>query len=179
MMRFTNFKLYTPENPDIPNLNIGYLISDEGTDWYECQSSFSEKTLKIVFDQHGLIRSYSKDISMLWPVGLSVTEIASEAVPTNLDITGNWMFDGEKIIPHQPSKEELMAEAEKKKTRLINEVSKSIAPLQDAVDLGIATDKEKESLEQWKKYRVLLNRVDISTAPDIEWPVEPSAQVGK
>ncbi|HBN5415137.1 TPA: tail fiber assembly protein, partial [Escherichia coli] len=22
----------------------------------------------------------------------------------------------------------------------------------------------------WKKYRVLLNRVDTSTAPDIEWP---------
>ncbi|OKT75363.1 phage tail protein, partial [Escherichia coli] len=26
-------------------------------------------------------------------------------------------------------------------------------------------------LEAWKKYRVLLNRVDTSTAPDIEWPV--------
>ncbi|HFX7284323.1 TPA: tail fiber assembly protein, partial [Escherichia coli] len=24
-----------------------------------------------------------------------------------------------------------------------------------------------------KKYRVLLNRVDTSTAPDIEWPVNP------
>ncbi|KPP28359.1 tail fiber assembly protein, partial [Escherichia coli] len=24
-----------------------------------------------------------------------------------------------------------------------------------------------------KKYRVLLNRVDTSTAPDIEWPVIP------
>ncbi|WP_330205549.1 tail fiber assembly protein, partial [Escherichia coli] len=25
-------------------------------------------------------------------------------------------------------------------------------------------------VEVWKKYRVLLNRVDTSTAPDIEWP---------
>ncbi|EGG1135905.1 tail fiber assembly protein, partial [Escherichia coli] len=25
----------------------------------------------------------------------------------------------------------------------------------------------------WKKYRVLLNRVDTSTAPDIEWPALP------
>ncbi|EHX1465520.1 tail fiber assembly protein, partial [Escherichia coli] len=25
----------------------------------------------------------------------------------------------------------------------------------------------------WKKYRVLLNRVDTSTAQDIEWPVAP------
>ncbi|MDP1171342.1 tail fiber assembly protein, partial [Klebsiella pneumoniae] len=25
----------------------------------------------------------------------------------------------------------------------------------------------------WKKYWVLLNRVDTSTAPDIEWPAVP------
>ncbi|HCT8774953.1 TPA: tail fiber assembly protein, partial [Escherichia coli] len=28
-------------------------------------------------------------------------------------------------------------------------------------------------LEAWKKYRVLLNRVDTSTAPHIKWPVIP------
>ncbi|EFO3555254.1 recombinase family protein [Escherichia coli] len=29
-------------------------------------------------------------------------------------------------------------------------------------------------VEAWKKYRVLLNRVDTSTAPDIEWPTSPA-----
>ncbi|EFH3380727.1 hypothetical protein GQ684_08015 [Escherichia coli] len=28
-------------------------------------------------------------------------------------------------------------------------------------------------LEAWKKYRVLLNRVDTLVAPDIEWPAAP------
>ncbi|HAM9543839.1 TPA: tail fiber assembly protein [Escherichia coli] len=28
-------------------------------------------------------------------------------------------------------------------------------------------------LEAWKKYRVMLNRVDTSTAPDIERPTLP------
>ncbi|EKH7557214.1 tail fiber assembly protein, partial [Escherichia coli] len=28
--------------------------------------------------------------------------------------------------------------------------------------------------EAWNKYRVLLNRVDTSTAPDIEWPTSPA-----
>ncbi|MBB6978676.1 tail fiber assembly protein, partial [Escherichia coli] len=32
------------------------------------------------------------------------------------------------------------------------------------------------TLTQWKKYRVLLMRVDTSTAPDIEWPTPPAAQ---
>ncbi|WP_277888405.1 tail fiber assembly protein, partial [Escherichia coli] len=40
-------------------------------------------------------------------------------------------------------------------------------------DLGMATDDETKLLLAWKKYRVLLNRVDTSTAPDIEWPEEP------
>ncbi|PSY39661.1 phage tail protein, partial [Escherichia albertii] len=45
--------------------------------------------------------------------------------------------------------------------------------LQDAVDLEIATEEEKSLLAAWKKHRVLLNRVDTSTAPDIEWPAVP------
>lgn len=28
-------------------------------------------------------------------------------------------------------------------------------------------------VEAWKKYRVLLNRVDTSLSPDIEWPSQP------
>lgn len=51
--------------------------------------------------------------------------------------------------------------------------SEHIAPLQDAVDLEIATEEETSLLEAWKKYRVLLNRVDTSTAQDIEWPALP------
>ncbi|MBB7069510.1 tail fiber assembly protein [Escherichia coli] len=48
------------------------------------------------------------------------------------------------------------------------------APLQDAVDLEIATDEETSLLAAWKKYRVLVNRVDTSVAQDIEWPTSPA-----
>ncbi|MEY0594852.1 tail fiber assembly protein [Providencia manganoxydans] len=71
------------------------------------------------------------------------------------------------------SKEQLIAEAEQKKQSLLAEANNVIAPLQDAVDLGMATDEEKASLQEWKKYRVLLNRVDTPTAPNIEWPEKP------
>jgi hypothetical protein len=49
-----------------------------------------------------------------------------------------------------------------------------INPLQDAIDLEMATEDEATSLTAWRKYRVLLSRVDTSTAPDIDWPVAPS-----
>lgn len=47
---------------------------------------------------------------------------------------------------------------------------------QDAVDAGIATAGETAALAEWKKYRVLLMRVDTSKAPAIEWPTPPDAQ---
>ncbi|MBS4238809.1 hypothetical protein GNP09_17690 [Escherichia coli] len=34
--------------------------------------------------------------------------------------------------------------------------------------MEIATEEEKALLAAWKTYRVLLNRVDTSVAPDIE-----------
>ncbi|MBG6242237.1 MAG: tail fiber assembly protein, partial [Candidatus Symbiopectobacterium sp. Dall1.0] len=56
---------------------------------------------------------------------------------------------------------------------LMQKASAAIAPLQDAADLDMATEAESALLVAWKTYRVLLNRVDISTAPDIEWPEQP------
>ncbi|EPO1181952.1 tail fiber assembly protein [Escherichia coli] len=38
----------------------------------------------------------------------------------------------------------------------------------------VATEEEVVALAEWKKYRVLLMRVDISTAPDIVWPPVPT-----
>ncbi|MEY1000334.1 tail fiber assembly protein [Providencia rettgeri] len=84
-------------------------------------------------------------------------------------------FNSDFIAPPIPelSHEELVSEAEYKKQQLLAEATDAIAPLQDAVDLDMATDEESALLKEWKKYRVLLNRVDTSTAPDIEWPEKP------
>ncbi|EBM7829546.1 tail fiber assembly protein [Salmonella enterica subsp. enterica serovar Muenster] len=66
-----------------------------------------------------------------------------------------------------------LREAEGIKSRLLQTAAEKIAPLQDAVDLEIATDDEKVQLDEWKKYRVLVNRVD-TTNPD--WPDVPASQ---
>ncbi|EAM3976991.1 tail fiber assembly protein [Salmonella enterica] len=66
-----------------------------------------------------------------------------------------------------------LREAEGIKSRLLQTAAEKIAPLQDAVDLEIATDDEKVQLDEWKKYRVLVNRGD-TTNPD--WPDVPASQ---
>jgi hypothetical protein len=55
----------------------------------------------------------------------------------------------------------------------MDEANRAIAPLQDAVDINIATDEEITRLAKWKRYRVELSRIDTSNAPDIEWPKKP------
>ncbi|CQJ57435.1 tail fiber assembly protein G [Yersinia intermedia] len=64
--------------------------------------------------------------------------------------------------------------AEETKAQLLNDATVKIAPLQDAVDTGMATDEDKEQLTAWKTYRVLLSRIDTSKAPDITWPELPA-----
>uniref|UniRef100_UPI0040297DEB tail fiber assembly protein n=1 Tax=Escherichia coli TaxID=562 RepID=UPI0040297DEB len=64
-----------------------------------------------------------------------------------------------------------VAAADLQKKLMINEVSADISILQDAVNLNMATDDEKSRLTALQAYRVLLNRVDTSLAPDISWPV--------
>ncbi|KLU15338.1 MULTISPECIES: tail fiber assembly protein [Xenorhabdus] len=75
--------------------------------------------------------------------------------------------------PPPPTPEELQKQAVYQKQYLMNIARDKIAPLQDAIDLDMATNAEKSALTEWRKYRVLLNRVDCSTAPDIQWPEQP------
>lgn len=73
-----------------------------------------------------------------------------------------------------PTAEQLVGEAESQKSTLLSLATNKIEPLQDAVDLDIATDDELAQLKEWKKYRVLVNRVDTSLAPDVVFPKVPS-----
>lgn len=83
-------------------------------------------------------------------------------------------WNGKKWVTDKAAKKESdIAAAEAQKQYLLSEAAEAIAPLQDAVDLDMATQEEKVLLKEWKKYRVLLNRVDTSTAPDIIWPQKP------
>ncbi|BET97274.1 tail fiber assembly protein [Xenorhabdus taiwanensis] len=72
-----------------------------------------------------------------------------------------------------PTPEQLQQQAASQKRYLMSQATNSIAPLQYAVDLNMATDTEQSTLLAWKKYTVLLNRVDCSTAPNIDWPKAP------
>lgn len=77
--------------------------------------------------------------------------------------------------PESLTEEQLEAAARARRDFLLECAGLRMAPLLDAVDLGVATDAERTSLAAWKAYRVQLNRVSEQTRypTQIEWPVEP------
>ncbi|OKP23355.1 tail fiber assembly protein [Serratia fonticola] len=71
------------------------------------------------------------------------------------------------------SKEDAILIATMKKQQLIDDAEGVITPLARAVKLGMATKEEEAKLDAWERYSVLLSRIDVSKAPDIDWPEVP------
>lgn len=78
---------------------------------------------------------------------------------------GKWVMG---LSPDQ--KEEAIKSAEQTKTILISVASNKISTLKDRIEAGQDRDAE---LKLWKAYRIALDDIDTSLAPDIEWPVVP------
>ncbi|MBG2995976.1 tail fiber assembly protein [Proteus mirabilis] len=83
-------------------------------------------------------------------------------------------WDGKNwIVDTEAQKAALITQIKQEKSRRLDEAGNTIAYLQEAVDVDLATEEEVVALQKWKKYRVLLNRVDASSTTDIEWPQKP------
>lgn len=179
MQNYKNFKAgkaRTAQQLELQNRdNVRFLFAENGTEWYGCQKTFAADTIKFSYNEKGVIRSIAtnKDVSSLWPDGLSVAEVADTTANRRADILGGWVFDGESLIPRVYTPEELKEQAEAERARRLQIAGRNIAPLQDAQDLEIATEEEKAALLMWKRYRVLLNRVETTMAPNVEWPQAP------
>ncbi|NHB87106.1 tail fiber assembly protein, partial [Photorhabdus tasmaniensis] len=89
--------------------------------------------------------------------------------PTDFDKWNGkeWVVDKDLLKSHQ------IDEAKQQQAALLRQANETLSLLQDSVDLEVATDSEKAALLEWKKYRVLLTRVDVNQAPDVQWPPVP------
>ncbi|EAA5553381.1 tail fiber assembly protein [Salmonella enterica] len=138
--------------PDIPSSYIAVFDSETQT-W----SLHEDHRGETVYDTTTGNQVY---ISELGPLPENVTSVSPD---------GEYQkWDGKAWVKDEAAeKAAQLRQAEETKSRLLQMASEKIAPLQDAVDLGLATDDEKAQLDEWKKYRVLVNRVDTLN-PD--WP---------
>ncbi|TDL54693.1 tail fiber assembly protein [Pantoea ananatis] len=101
---------------------------------------------------------------------LTISEYRPTPYHTWDDQNNKWVINDEGLKSQKVDQVQFAAQM---KAELMAGATKQIDPLQDAIDLDMATDEEKMQLTAWRKYRVLLNRVDTFTAPDITWPSIP------
>ncbi|EAW4593508.1 tail fiber assembly protein [Salmonella enterica] len=99
MLTLKNLTRYTPETFIS---GVIYLRDDEGNDWYESQKLFREDTWKIVYGGDGIICSCAKDVTMLYPANMSVTEVDSLPAWFEADLT--WRFDGAAVVKITPKR---------------------------------------------------------------------------
>lgn len=116
---------------------------------------------KIVYNIHS---GEATTIHQLGPLPDDVVSVAPE---------GHFVkWDGEQWVRDaEAEKTAQITQATQQKESLLALATSKIGPLQDAVDLEIATEEETAALSEWKKYRVLLNRVDNLNP---QWPTPPN-----
>ncbi|EPJ0731116.1 tail fiber assembly protein [Morganella morganii] len=81
--------------------------------------------------------------------------------------------EADKIANPPPTKQQLIEQAEAQKQYLIAEVNAETQMLQTKLALKRIKADELGLLNAWLDYLDLLEAVDVSTAPDIIWPVKP------
>ncbi|EML9901568.1 tail fiber assembly protein [Morganella morganii] len=113
----------------------------------------------------------------MWPEsGVGVTEevFASFRNPPEGKMLGSDKKGNPAWVDVPPlTHEQHVAIAESQKQALIAEVHKETEMFRAKLALGRIKDDEKALLNTWLDYLDELEAVDVSTAPDIIWPVKP------
>lgn len=170
--KLINIQPYQPENPA---LTTQHYIDEQGFDWFEVASKL-RGTVFIAFDpatgtilQIADSRLPDTDALSLHPAGVSI--VGLDSIPDGCNIDGGWLYTqtGEIIRNHAFD----VKQAQRELLRRQNQANSIILPLERAVKYGLATDEEKARLEAWERYSIALSRIDLSTAPDVDWPEIP------
>ncbi|MFJ5335956.1 tail fiber assembly protein [Pectobacterium sp. CHL-2024] len=145
--------------PEIPPADLALRRSNDGLKWehvldYRDQSAYSKETR-----QAQVVRQLGE-----LPDNMTLLKPATEFDKWD----GNtWVTDADaqRAAAVKIAQQELASRKSVASSR-INELTY-------AINLDIATDEEKTALLEWKKYVVLLSRIDIYSV-DISWPNSPN-----
>lgn len=86
-----------------------------------------------------------------------------------------WKYSAGKFSepePYRKSPEETLSENKSVRDAMLDAATRLVNPLSDAVDAGVATDEERQSLSSLRSFRIEVNRVDL-TQENPNWPAFP------
>ena len=129
---------------------------------------------ELVADSLGTWHDASGQPVQIDSLDADVSTLTREAPPdgTSMLVDGAWVPDPAKVAAAAK------ATADAAVTYGMAEAARQIAVLQDAVELDIATAAEAAAHTAWRKYRVLLSRVQSDPAyPNVVLPEQPEKVV--
>ncbi|HBM9294593.1 TPA: tail fiber assembly protein [Citrobacter freundii] len=174
MQHLKNLKIYTPDDEYslflMKEHSAEFFISEDGRDWYESQASFSPDTLKVAYDEAGIIRSISRDVSSIYPRDLSVVEFPATKANLRVTLGDYWFYKDGKLQQIR----DYLADAETERNSRMSEATARINWLEDAQKDGDISADEEQELTELRAYRTALRRLDLSAAPKINWPDAPA-----
>ncbi|GAL57070.1 putative tail fiber assembly protein [Pseudescherichia vulneris NBRC 102420] len=186
MKNIKNFTLY--KNPTHQLIspgtseNILFLKSEDNLDWYESQALFADDTIKIQYDSNGTIRAVVDKpvpqrgniyaVSMLWPINMSVAEIAVEDYPKSLTLDGTWKFNGTSVYQDA----EVIAQNSRQANAALRykymlDATLEISAIQSSKTVGNARESDSSNLLALQQYVDQLRDVDLSNPA---WPPAPA-----
>ncbi|CAQ85697.1 tail fiber assembly protein [Photorhabdus asymbiotica] len=149
-----------PDAPELPKSDDKAVCRSEDG---KCWEILPDYRGKIAYD------TLTREQTEITEIGELPDTLTFKKPPTDFD-----KWDGEKwVVDKDLLKAHQINEAKQQQAALLQQANETLSLLQDSVDLEVATDSEKAALLEWKKYRVLLTRVDVDQAPDVEWPEQP------
>ncbi|AXG42260.1 tail fiber assembly protein [Photorhabdus laumondii subsp. laumondii] len=149
-----------PDAPELPKTNdVAVCRSVDKSRW----EILPDYRGKIAYD------TLTRDPIEITEIGELPNTLTFKKPPSDFDKWDgkDWVADQGLIKAHQ------INEAKQQQAELLQHANETISLLQDSVDIEVATEDEEAALLEWKKYRVLLSRVDVLQAPDVEWPEVP------
>lgn len=173
MITFKNIKISKQVFDSGLPLPTIYFEDESGNDWYTVRDEqWKGENYFIAVGVDGFINTWSENPNFLTlSEGVSVYEISPTKLPDDIGKTLYTYVNG-KFLKYSPPALEV---AQQQRNTLLAIASAAIESLQDAVDVDDASDEELILWKAWKQYRLALNRLDLSSAPDIEWPVMPES----
>lgn len=90
---------------------------------------------------------------------------------------GQWLAEALPAVPpNDPlTAEQRAAAAGAYRDALLADATLRMDPLNDAMELGIATQEEKALLNAWRMYRLAVGRVVVTEEP-LAWPSRPDSE---
>jgi hypothetical protein len=101
------------------------------------------------------------------------TALTGETLDLAHSITLHLSVEEAPPVPEPPIDPGVAAQEQLSRLRTL--ADSTIAPLQDAVDIGESTDEEVIALKAWKKFRIALTRAPAQAGypQSIDWPMTP------